>query len=783
MTRAVLPALLIAVDFMPQSSQLLAETRMTKTLHRRFVISWCAMVSLLLPIAFLIYSVSPLISDNYLYDTWLSMQSSPPSQDILIIEIDEPSLQRLGRWPWPRDIHTQLIEKLDAAGASAVILDILLAERSRDPQQDEALAQAMKAHGNVYLPLALLPEVPPDAPYQDTLMPMPSLAAAAASVGHINIDLGNDGVAREVILKKVRRESAWPQLMAAVAGVSDEQLVRSPVRIPYRGWPDHYPSVSYHDVLEGRLPDAFLENRTVLVGMTAMGMGDRYNTSLLSPQMMAGVEVHANLLDAIRSDELIYPVPSQVGALLAGLPIVLLVLLTWWLRFRFMLAMVLALSATAVIASLLALRMGWWWPPSASLVSLSLASLAIIWRSQATLLAWFDQELKLLYHEPLILPHHRVNTTLNEGGKLYQQLQSLEFALSRLVNGRRFVLDVMHSLPLPIFILNEAGNVLLGNNKAIHLSKSGQRTAPIKHIKDLPDIVHFERDDGFSSLWPPTPETVNTHKELTGGLCQDNEGNTYRLEMGRLTTSASDVGGGWLVWLVDLTSEVAIEKQRTSMLSFLSHDMKAPQTRALALIDEQRGSATALPEPRFFAEIEQSLRTSLGMINDFIGLTRAKSFELDHAFILFEDLVMEVLDQVRPLAQQKSIDVISAFNDEDGAPVFGDKGYLARAVFNLIENAVKYGREKGYIKVTVSTQEDWTILDVMDNGIGIGSEDKARIFEDFQRSDGATIAQGHGLGLALVKTVAEKHGGSIACQSTLGEGSHFTLKLPSGSLD
>lgn len=758
--------------------------RLSHKLYRRFLTSWWALVTALLPVAFLIYSVSPLISDNYLYDTWLSMQSSPPSQDILIVEIDEQSLQRLGRWPWPREIHAKLIEKLDEAGAAAIVLDILFAENSREGQQDVMLAEAIKAHGNVHLPFVLLPELPPEAPYRDILIPVPPLMSASASVGHINIDLDKDGVAREVLLKQERNNTELPQLMANVADIPPAQLESGPARIPYRGWPNHYPSVSYHDVLEGRLPASFLHNRTVLVGMTAMGMGDRYNTSLLSSQMMPGVEIHANLLDAFRSDNLIYPVNSLVGALLAGLPIVLLMLLTWWLRFRYMLRGVLILSATAVAASLFALNLGWWWPPTASLVSLGLAFIVIIWRSQAVLLAWFDQELKLLYHEPPILPHHHVDLALNEGGKLYQQLQSLEFALSRLVHGRRFVLDVMHSLPLPVFILNEGGNVLLGNNKAMLLSKNSPHATSIEHIAELPKIVHFENPQNFCDLWPPQYLAEKSeYTEHTGVLCQDNEGNTYRLEMGRLNTSASDLGGGWLVWLVDLTSEVAIEKQRASMLSFLSHDMKAPQTRALALIDEQRGAQSPLPENRFYTEIEQNLRTSLGMINDFIGLTRAKSFEFEQEFILFEDLVMEVLDQVRPLAQQKSIDVISAFNDEDGAPVFGDKGYLARAVFNLIENAVKYGREKGFIKVTVSTQEDWTILDVMDNGIGIGSEDKARIFEDFQRSDGATIAQGHGLGLALVKTVAEKHGGSIACQSTLGEGSHFTLKLPSGSLD
>ena len=237
------------------------------------------------------------------------------------------------------------------------------------------------------------------------------------------------------------------------------------------------------------------------------------------------------------------------------------------------------------------------------------------------------------------------------------------------------------------------------------------------------------------------------------------------------------------MWLVDLTSEVAIEAQRASMLSFLSHDMKAPQTRALALLDAQRESENPQPTSRFYEQLEQSLRTSLGMINDFISLTRAKSFAFEHEFLLLEDLAMEVLDQVRPLARSKQIQVVSEFNDEDGAPVLGDKGYLARAVFNLVENAVKYGCEQGEVKVRVTANAEWIILDVEDNGVGISADEIDKVFEDYHRSDTGNVAKGHGLGLALVKAVAEKHGGSVTCKSELGKGSQFTLMLPACPLD
>ncbi len=144
---------------------------LSRALHRRFVMTWCAMGSLLLPIAFFLYSLSPLLSDNFFYDAWLSRQSEPPSADILVVAIDEPSLQALGRWPWSRDVHTRLIDQLNAAGVQSIVLDVLLVEPSRLPEEDARLANAMHRHGSTYLPMALLPESLLEGGTRDVLTP------------------------------------------------------------------------------------------------------------------------------------------------------------------------------------------------------------------------------------------------------------------------------------------------------------------------------------------------------------------------------------------------------------------------------------------------------------------------------------------------------------------------------------------------------------------------------------------------------------------------------------
>ncbi|WP_167470116.1 CHASE2 domain-containing protein [Vreelandella andesensis] len=747
--------------------------------------TWCAMGCLLLPIAFFLYSLSPLLSDNFLYDAWLSRQSEPPSDDILVVAIDEPSLQALGRWPWSRDVHTQLIEKLNAAGVQSIVLDVLLVEPSRLPEEDRRLANAMQRHGSTYLPMALLSESLLEGNTRDILIPPSPLLSAAKGVGHINVMLDTDGVARSVELLVERRGDIWPQLMTLLAdaekkaGNNTSNWPTEAVRIPFRGPAGSYPTVSYHDVLMGYVPASLLRDRTVLVGMTALGLGDRYNVSLLSSGLMPGVEVHAHLFDALRDETYIRQVDSWLGAFLASLPIVILLLLAWWLRFRYLLVVVLSLGVGVLCASLVALNFRWWWPPFSSLIALGIAFIAIVWQSQAALLSWFERELELLYQEPSILPFKVPDDIRGEGGKLYQQSQALEFALGRIVEGRRFILDAMHSLPLPIFILNKKGKVLLANKKALAICwEDGEYV--IDHIDDLPSFLTFGDNQDFSTIWPPQITEINDVNGIrVGGLCTDRNSRTYRLEMGELSTTANSAAGGWLVWLVDLTSEVEAEAQRSSMLSFLSHDMKAPQARALAFLEAQNDPASAATPANFHSYLEQCLTMGLGMINDFINLTRAKSFELKKEFVLFEDVVMEVLDQVYPLAKIKNIKIVSELKDEDGAPVMGDKSYLARAVFNLIENAVKYTLSGGKVNIQMCRKGQWVVLQVTDNGVGIDSNDINTIFDDYTRSDKDSMAEGHGLGLALVKTVVAKHGGEIYCESELGKGSQFTMKLPS----
>ena len=275
--------------------------------------------------------------DNWLYDTLITTFPPEPADDLVIVAIDEKSLSAVGPWPWPRSVHASLIENLTRAGAERIILDILFTEPAVG---DEALAEAMRAHGSVILPLYLAPSSQNDL-FREQL-PTPRLASAALAIGHAHVELDSDGIARGLYLYNGLGNELWPAMTLAasrrqpsVAPDTFSQLeapayvnVRHDYRrVPLAGRSGAYTTVSYSDVLVTPLPSRWLDGKTVLVGATAAGFGDVLPTPFSGlAQPMPGVEFHANALNALENHGLIRLAPPYwpiVLTLLTGLVVVL----------------------------------------------------------------------------------------------------------------------------------------------------------------------------------------------------------------------------------------------------------------------------------------------------------------------------------------------------------------------------------------------------------------------------------------------------------------------------
>lgn len=353
--------------------------------------------------------------DYLLYDFALTSNShQAPSDDIIIIAIDDASIEATGYWPWRRALHAALLERLD--GAKAVGLDVLLADTNPAyPRDDALLAEAIAKHGRVVLAGFVA-----DAENQ-LLAPLPDFVAAAAGSGFINVQTDADGLLRRVVLERQLnggKAHHFSLMLADVAQAGSQPDARPPDQerlIAYAGPAGSFRMVPYHAVLDGRVPASAFNDKLVLIGAWAAGLGDTFSVpSSRRGEPMAGVEILANVLQGQLQQHWISPFPQWAAALASILPVLLVCLglrrLSPRQAFFGSFGTVLAILAFAWLA----LRFfDCWFAPAASLVGVMLAYPLWSWRSQEAALRHIDFEL------------HRLNTEKLMAGQLLEGQQGL----------------------------------------------------------------------------------------------------------------------------------------------------------------------------------------------------------------------------------------------------------------------------------------------------------------------------------------------------------------------
>lgn len=330
--------------------------------------------------------------DDWYYDSLLSRTSRPADDRILIVAIDDKSLSALGRWPWPRRIHADLLNGLQAAGTRGIALDILFSEPDLiDPASDRALADAIRNHGKVVLPVWAEPSEPNGPPIET--LPLPDLLDAARAMGHVAVDVDPDGVARHAYLRAGLGEPHWPSLALALYQLdhpaqpipgrrNPEAANGSPyvwnrdyqVRIPYVVDGAGFRQVSFIDLLRGEVPASLLTGRWLLVGVTAFGTGDTVQSPLqINSGRIPGIEYQANLLNMlVREDAIVQlPISRQLPVSIALVLLPTLLLIRPGLLSRRSWSTVPAVAALSLLLSALLLYYArHWFPPFATLLTL-----------------------------------------------------------------------------------------------------------------------------------------------------------------------------------------------------------------------------------------------------------------------------------------------------------------------------------------------------------------------------------------------------------------------------
>lgn len=182
-----------------------------------------------------------------------------------------------------------------------------------------------------------------------------------------------------------------------------------------------------------------------------------------------------------------------------------------------------------------------------------------------------------------------------------------------------------------------------------------------------------------------------------------------------------------------------------------------------------------------FAVILRQAQKMSGLISQMLTLARADNgFEKLHPEVFnLSEMVDIIADEQRAAAHEKDIRITAEI--EPDIIVKADQTMIARLMINLLSNAIKYGNPKGFAHIILRRSGDRVILQVRDNGIGIPAEHLSKIWDRFYRADmSRTGGSGAGLGLTMVKWIAEAHGGNVSVESALGFGSTFTFSFPFG---
>ncbi len=225
-----------------------------------------------------------------------------------------------------------------------------------------------------------------------------------------------------------------------------------------------------------------------------------------------------------------------------------------------------------------------------------------------------------------------------------------------------------------------------------------------------------------------------------------------------------------------------VEQSRQEFVSNVSHELKTPITSIRVLADSLMGM-DHVPEEiykEFMTDISDEIDRESKIIEDLLTLVRMdkESPEMSFQSANVNSLVEMVLKRLRPIARKRNIEVIFESMRDVTADI--DEVKLSLAINNLVENAIKYNKEDGWVRVTLDADHKFFYLKVADSGVGIPEEFKDRVFERFYRVDKARSREtgGTGLGLAITKNVILLHHGAVRVESKEGEGTIFLVRIP-----
>ena len=713
--------------------------------------------------------------DKVWFDTASRLFAHPSSNQVAVVLVDDKTWSESGTQDAPARTGA-LLQRLDRA--ASIVLDDPLG-RSTDI---DTLAAAVAHSERVVLPVAGSGA----NPKMDTLPPM--LAAAAAGRGQRHVTLGHYGVVTGFVPYLSAEQGGYPHIVLEAIRVAGAEHVHaqshahrrsyalslSPSRtdavLVMLGKAHDLPHYSLADVLDGQVPADAFDDRIVFVG-DALGEDAGFQVSSLNMDAVSRPQLDALMTGAVLSGNMASELPGTV-AIPIYLAIALgMVLICALISGRWMHAAALGWFVLMFVLPMFLLATCHRW------FGLGLLPLACVFiythfawerlRRTQNLLRREVRKLRAIASAvsvvdtvaPMPMPAGRRNDPLRDVRRALREIRSLQNTFVSMIN----------QLPHPVFVVLDQ-KISVWNAKAAEMLAAGAG-APLDEVQQL--VSEHGHDEESHSV-----------EVRFGGR----EHMLFHVPYASVDTSLhprlEEQQASSLVCLIDITDIKQGITHDKQALRHIAHDLRSPLSTILSLIQERaEGSRQERPHDRAFLEdLRRQADYSLRVAKDFLQLSRAEQIQREHfAPVSVLDVAMEAMDQLWPAAENKAIELVGPECDVEDTLVMGHPDMLIRALVNLIDNALKYSPAHTAITVRlVDEGEDGLVLHVIDQGIGIAEQDLPHLFDPFfQVGGGKGLGDmGVGLGLPFVKTVIERHGGSITVASRLGQGTDFRMVLP-----
>lgn len=750
---------------------------------------------------------------------------------VVIVGIDDFSLQQIGRYPWPRKRFTQLMSVLTEAQASVVTFDIIFSE---DSSSDPALAQAMAQHGKVVLATALDSNGLP-------LQPVPTLQTAAIGTGHTYRFTDADGITRQIPMN-VRGETALSfttlqayALQNAIAALPD---LNQNLWLNWISAAPQAPQYAFADVISGQIAPARFRNKIVLVGMSATGF-DTLITPFDRNPPATGVYLHATALNNLLAQQSLqrplhdYRWAIVLFALMPGFSLGMS-----YLQVRWQVVVTGGLVLLWWVIAMGAIQQNYYLPtalPTGLLIGTATA-VAIIERLRMHhFLQNQLQHLSLQYFlapspaaDPADLvarPTPLSQTLSSQSSSSSKQLPGLtaQPASIQTVNQLTQIATylgqaqatrqaITQSLSVGLLAIEAQGVVWFCNDVAGKWLKLevGDRLEPCLVPRWLDATTWAEilqqltANQNLGSADPVERQAITASRIDRDALTVETwiENRCFSLSFSRLQPSQtfSATPGKAAVSIVLLLEEMTDRKQiemnferqiqelqwltqlKDELISRVSHELRSPITNVLMALDLLRSSDDPEIQQHYLEMIEQECLRERNLINDLLSLqteTPAKPTIKYHS-ITIQTWLPTLVEPFRARASTRE-QMIHLTIDPALPSIVTNVATLERIYRELLTNACKYSPAGAAIDCTADQQSDNLRLSVRNLGVTIAPDELPHIFEKFYRTpDGDPWDQGGtGLGLSIVERLVSELQGSITVRSQ-DDVTEFTVTIPIG---